>query len=101
MQGGRSLISTFTTSKPRQKYRLGTDYCVKAIVLDACGLGFPMTVLENAYRAVSLSPDDGVKALGAIRRGQEPRCFKSADLEAELCAAGVDNPGKNHDATTS
>jgi len=34
---------------PKQKYRLGTDCCVKAIVLDACELGFPMTVLEHAW----------------------------------------------------
>jgi nicotinamidase/pyrazinamidase len=45
---------------------LATDYCVKATVLDACDLGFAVTVHENACRAVNLSPDDGVKALAIM-----------------------------------
>src|SRR5215469_53153 len=36
---------------------LATDYCVKATVLDARELGFPVTVHQNACRAVNLSPD--------------------------------------------
>jgi nicotinamidase/pyrazinamidase len=47
---------------------LATDYCVKATVLDACDLGFSVTVHQDACRAVNLSPDDGVKALAAMRR---------------------------------
>jgi nicotinamidase/pyrazinamidase len=46
---------------------LATDYCVKATVLDACELGFPVAVHQNACRAVNLSPDDGAKALAAMR----------------------------------
>jgi nicotinamidase/pyrazinamidase len=44
---------------------LATDYCVKATVLDACELGFSVTVHQNACRAVNLSPEDGAKALAA------------------------------------
>jgi nicotinamidase/pyrazinamidase len=46
---------------------LATDYCVKATVLDARDLGFKVTVHQNACRAVNLSPDDGAKALAAMR----------------------------------
>jgi nicotinamidase/pyrazinamidase len=46
---------------------LATDYCVKATVLDALELGFRVTVLTEACRAVNLSPDDGANALAAMR----------------------------------
>ena len=46
---------------------LATDYCVKATVVDACDLGFPVTVHQKACRAVNLSPDDGAKALAAMK----------------------------------
>ncbi|MBV9875394.1 MAG: bifunctional nicotinamidase/pyrazinamidase [Verrucomicrobia bacterium] len=46
---------------------LATDYCVKATVLDALELGFAVTVLTKACRAVNLSSDDGAKALAAMR----------------------------------
>jgi nicotinamidase/pyrazinamidase len=46
---------------------LATDYCVKATVLDARDLGFNVTVHQTACRAVNLSPDDGAKALAAMR----------------------------------
>jgi nicotinamidase/pyrazinamidase len=46
---------------------LATDYCVKATVLDALELGFPVTVSTEACRAVNLSRDDGAKALDAMR----------------------------------
>ena len=46
---------------------LATDYCVKATVLDARDLGFKVTVYQTACRAVNLSPDDGAKALAAMR----------------------------------
>ena len=42
---------------------LATDYCVKATVIDARELGFPVTVVPEACRAVNLFPDDGAKAL--------------------------------------
>jgi nicotinamidase/pyrazinamidase len=46
---------------------LATDYCVKATVLDACDLGFKVTVHQKACRAVNLSPDDGATALAVMR----------------------------------
>ncbi len=46
---------------------LATDYCVKATVVDACDLGFPVIVHQKACRAVNLSPDDGAKALAAMK----------------------------------
>jgi nicotinamidase/pyrazinamidase len=46
---------------------LATDYCVKATVIDARELGFPVTVVPEACRAVNLSPDDGTKALDAMQ----------------------------------
>ena len=58
---------------------LATDYCVRATVLDARGLGFPVTVLTAAVRAVDLSAGDGDLALsemglaGAVLEdGREP-----------------------------
>ena len=51
---------------------LATDYCFKATVLDARDLGFNVTVVVDACRAVNLSPDDSAKALAAMR-GREPR----------------------------
>ncbi|MBN2405269.1 MAG: bifunctional nicotinamidase/pyrazinamidase [Coriobacteriia bacterium] len=42
---------------------LATDYCVKYTVLDAVGLGFGVTVVEDACRAVELRPGDGDRAL--------------------------------------
>jgi nicotinamidase/pyrazinamidase len=46
---------------------LATDYCVKASVLDARKLGFEVTVLEDAVRAVNLQPGDGERALETMR----------------------------------
>jgi nicotinamidase/pyrazinamidase len=45
---------------------LATDYCVKATVCHARDLGFAVTVVPEACRAVNLSPDDGAKALDAM-----------------------------------
>jgi nicotinamidase/pyrazinamidase len=42
---------------------LATDYCVKATVLDARERGYPVTVLQNAIRAVNLEPTDGDRAV--------------------------------------
>lgn len=41
---------------------LATDYCVKFTVLDACRLGFRVSVIEQGCRAVNLSPEDGERA---------------------------------------
>jgi len=45
---------------------LATDYCVKETVLDARRLGFDVTVLLDAVRAVDLRPGDGDRAIEAM-----------------------------------
>jgi nicotinamidase/pyrazinamidase len=42
---------------------LATDYCVKNSVLDALGLGFDVTVVEDAVRGVDVRPGDSEHAL--------------------------------------
>ncbi len=42
---------------------LATDYCVRSTALDARSHGYPITVLENAIRAVDLEPGDGTRAV--------------------------------------
>jgi nicotinamidase/pyrazinamidase len=42
---------------------LATDYCVAETVLDGRRLGFAVTVLEDAIRAVELEPGDGMRAI--------------------------------------
>jgi nicotinamidase/pyrazinamidase len=46
---------------------LATDYCVKATALDARAAGYPVVVLTDAVRAVNVAPDDGDRALDALR----------------------------------
>lgn len=46
---------------------LATDYCVRATVLDACGLGFAVTVIEDGCRGVEVSSGDSQRALGEMR----------------------------------
>jgi nicotinamidase/pyrazinamidase len=46
---------------------LATDYCVVETVLDARMLGYPVTVLTEAVRAVGLQPGDGDAALSRMR----------------------------------
>ncbi|MBN2247104.1 MAG: bifunctional nicotinamidase/pyrazinamidase [Coriobacteriia bacterium] len=46
---------------------LATDYCVKFTVLDAAGLGFGVTVVEDGCRAVDLAPGDGEAAFAEMR----------------------------------
>jgi nicotinamidase/pyrazinamidase len=46
---------------------LATDYCVVETVLDARRLGFAVTVLEDAIRAVDLGADDGMRAIARMR----------------------------------
>ena len=46
---------------------LATDYCVKFTVLDALDLGYGVTVLVDACRAVNLQPGDGERAFEAMR----------------------------------
>lgn len=46
---------------------IATDYCVVETALDARGLGFGVTVLADAIRAVDLEPGDGERALARMR----------------------------------
>jgi nicotinamidase/pyrazinamidase len=66
---GRSLRDLLVEQGVRHLYvgGIATDYCVKTSVLDALEHGFAVTVLEDAVRAVDLAPDDGAKALEAMR----------------------------------
>lgn len=48
---------------------LATDYCVKATVLDALGLGFGVTVVRDGCRAVDVAPGDGERAFAAMSAG--------------------------------
>jgi nicotinamidase/pyrazinamidase len=46
---------------------LATDYCVKATVLDAVGLGFGVTLAADGCRAVDATPGDGERAITEMR----------------------------------
>lgn len=46
---------------------LATDYCVVESVRDARKLGYAVVVLADAIAAVNLKPDDGAKAIEAMR----------------------------------
>lgn len=46
---------------------LATDYCVRATALDAVGLGFAVTLVEDGCRAVDLAPGDGARAIEEMR----------------------------------
>ncbi|MEA2608754.1 MAG: nicotinamidase/pyrazinamidase [Chloroflexota bacterium] len=46
---------------------LATDYCVQATALDAVRLGFETFVRIDAVAAVDLEPDDGGRAMEAMR----------------------------------
>jgi nicotinamidase/pyrazinamidase len=46
---------------------LATDYCVKSTALDAARLGFGVSVLLDAVRAVDLAPGDGDRAIDEMR----------------------------------
>ncbi|HXM36841.1 MAG TPA: isochorismatase family protein, partial [Pyrinomonadaceae bacterium] len=46
---------------------LATDYCVKNTVLDALQGGFAVKAVEDAMRAVELSPGDGERAIAEMR----------------------------------
>lgn len=47
---------------------LGTEYCVKATVLDAVGLGLKTFVIEDACRGLNLKPDDARNALDEMKQ---------------------------------
>ena len=66
---GRPVADLLRDQGVRRLYvgGLATDYCVKASVLDARELGFEVSVLEDAVRAVNVQPGDGDRALAAMR----------------------------------
>ena len=47
---------------------LATDYCVRWTALDARGLGFATTLVEDGCRGVELKPGDVAAALDELRR---------------------------------
>ena len=47
---------------------LATDYCVLNTVRDAVRLGFQVSLLEEAIRAVNVKPQDGLKAVAEMHR---------------------------------
>jgi len=49
---------------------LATDYCVKATAIDAAGLGFRTTLIEDACRGVGMQADDIPAALRAMRQAE-------------------------------
>jgi nicotinamidase/pyrazinamidase len=53
-----------------QVYVLGlaTDYCVKFTALDAVGLGFKTTLIEDASRGVDLQPGDVERAINGMNQ---------------------------------
>ena len=46
---------------------LATDYCVKATALDALNAGFKVKLVENAVKAVNVSPEDGDDAVKEMK----------------------------------
>lgn len=46
---------------------LATDYCVKFTALDAARLGFEVTLVTDACRAVNVTPGDGGRAVEEMR----------------------------------
>lgn len=63
---------------------LATDYCVRQTVLDARRLGYEVFLLEDAIRAVNVTPGDGERALAEMRAaGAVPiRIAELAPVEA-------------------
>jgi nicotinamidase/pyrazinamidase len=47
---------------------LATDYCVKFTALDAVGLGFETSLIEDASRGVNIQPDDVRNAVNEMKR---------------------------------
>lgn len=46
---------------------LATDYCVKNTVLDACGLGYKVYLIEDGCRGVNLQQNDSITAIFEMR----------------------------------
>lgn len=54
---------------------LATDYCVRATVLDALGLGVQVTLVEDGCRAVNLQTGDGERAIAEMRQAGARICM--------------------------
>jgi nicotinamidase/pyrazinamidase len=65
---------------------LATDYCVKNSVLDARRLGLDVVVVEDAVRAVDVSPGDGRRALEEMEAAGA-RLAHSGDVKKARAAA--------------
>ncbi len=66
---GKNLADVLKECKIDEIYigGLATDYCVKASALDAMKNDFKTFLLLDACRAVNIQPDDGDKALEAMK----------------------------------
>lgn len=62
---------------------LATDYCVKATVLDACGLGFDVLVVRESIAGVDVNPGDSERAIQAMRAAGA-RFVALRDLASEI-----------------
>ncbi|MGC8460976.1 MAG: isochorismatase family protein [Candidatus Dormibacteria bacterium] len=67
---------------------LATDYCVRATVLDAMKLGYTVTVLDDAVRAVDVTAGDGKRALQEMHRAGA-RIMHSAQFIRECLREGI------------
>jgi nicotinamidase/pyrazinamidase len=65
---------------------IATDYCVRATVLDACGLGFDVTVVEDAIRAVNVDPGDDRRAIEEMKAAGA-RFATSSELLAKAASS--------------
>jgi nicotinamidase/pyrazinamidase len=67
---------------------IATDYCVRATVLDGRRLGFDVTVVEDAIRAVDVEAGDGERALDEMREAGAGVVTSDRVLEAAKSKAG-------------
>lgn len=67
---GTDLDSRLKAARVRRLFvgGLATDYCVLNTVKDALALGYAVTLLNDAVRAVDAAPGDGEGALEEMRR---------------------------------
>jgi nicotinamidase/pyrazinamidase len=66
---GRSLDEVLRQREVRRIFvgGLATDYCVRATVMDGLKLGYEVSAITDAIRAVNVSPDDGKKAIAEMK----------------------------------
>ena len=78
---GKSFADALAAHGTRRLFvgGLATDYCVKATALDALRHGFEVFLLEDASRAVDLTPGDGARAVEDLTRAGAVR-IKFSDL---------------------